>query len=70
MVLYFLGIVLKKESFTNYGDIKRLDKTQSITSMCFQTADKKTNVSLHNLIFVTLCEVLSNFFCVIHYFYT
>jgi len=43
--LLILGIVLKKESFTNYGDVKRLDKTQSITSMCLQKADKKTNVS-------------------------
>ena len=37
------GVVLKKESFTNYGDIKSLEKTQSITSMCWQKNDKKTS---------------------------
>ena len=34
--------MLKKESFTNYGDIKALEKTQSITSMCWQKNDKKS----------------------------
>lgn len=35
------GVVLKKESFTNYGDVKSLDKTQGITSMCLQKVDKR-----------------------------
>jgi len=39
------GVVLKKESFVNFGDITSLDKTQCITSMCWQKQDKKlTNI--------------------------
>lgn len=38
------GVVLKKDSFTNHGDVKTLDKTQSITSMCMQKIDKKTTI--------------------------
>ncbi|XP_065667944.1 WD repeat-containing protein 74 isoform X4 [Hydra vulgaris] len=38
------GVVLSKDSFINYGDIKTLDKAQSISCMSWQKFDKQNSL--------------------------